>query len=72
LANENTPREHVILAIEDDLEDVEILRLALAGRSVQWKVISLQFAKDAILYLDESANLPTKSVTRGRQSLSWI
>jgi DNA-binding response OmpR family regulator len=51
LANKNTPHERVILAIEDDLEDVEILRLALAERSAQWKVISLQFAKDAILYL---------------------
>ena len=48
---EKTPRERVILAIEDDLEDVEILRLALAGHSAQWKVISVQFAKDAILYL---------------------
>jgi DNA-binding response OmpR family regulator len=51
LENEKTPREHVILAIEDDLEDVEILRLALKERNVQWKVISVQFAKDAILYL---------------------
>jgi DNA-binding response OmpR family regulator len=51
LANETTPRERVILAIEDDLEDVEILRLALRERSVQWKVVSVQFAKDAILYL---------------------
>lgn len=51
LQNEKTPHEGVILAIEDDLGDVEVLRLALAFRQVAWKVISVSFAKEAILYL---------------------
>jgi len=51
LQNKNTPSPGVILAIEDDLGDVEILRLALACRHVGWKVISVSFAKDAIMYL---------------------
>jgi DNA-binding response OmpR family regulator len=41
----------VILAIEDDLQDVELLRLALAQRNSSCKVIALQFARDAIMYL---------------------
>lgn len=41
----------MILAIEDDLEDVEILRVALAQRHSSWRIVSVQFAKDAIMYL---------------------
>ena len=41
----------VILAIEDDLQDVELLRIALAQRNCPWKVVSVQFARDGIKYL---------------------
>ena len=51
LQNENTSQSGVILAIEDDLGDVEILRVALRCRQMAWKVISVAFAKEAILYL---------------------
>lgn len=51
MQNENTPRQGVILAIEDELEDVELLRVALAQRNCPWKVVSVQFARDAIKYL---------------------
>lgn len=51
MQNENIERPGVILAVEDEPEDVEILRLALAQRGVPWKVVSVQFAKDAIRYL---------------------
>lgn len=48
---ENKPQPGVILAIEDDLQDVELLRLALAQRNCPWKVVPVQFARDAIKYL---------------------
>ncbi len=41
----------VILAIEDNADDVETLRLALARRNSPWKVVSVSFARDAIMYL---------------------
>jgi CheY-like chemotaxis protein len=41
----------VILLIEDDLEDVELFRLALAHSGCPYKLISFQFARDAIKYL---------------------
>lgn len=39
------------MAIEDDLQDIEILRLAITQSGVPWKLIVVQFAKDAIWYL---------------------
>jgi DNA-binding response OmpR family regulator len=51
LQNNHTFHPGVILAIEDDLGDVEVLHLALRYRQVAWKVISVSFAKDAIMYL---------------------
>lgn len=51
MQNENTAYAGIILAIEDDLQDVEILRLALAQRNFPWKVVSVSFARDAMLYL---------------------
>ena len=44
-------QQGVILAIEDDLQDVEILRIALAQRNSGWKVLSVPFAREAMLYL---------------------
>jgi CheY-like chemotaxis protein len=41
----------VILLIEDDLNDVELFRLAVAQSGSPCKVVSVQFAKDAIKYL---------------------
>lgn len=49
--NGGKTEEGVILAIEDDLEDVELLRVALAQKHVSWRVVAVQFAKDAIMYL---------------------
>lgn len=41
----------IILQIEDDLEDVELFRIALAQNGSGCQLISVQFAKDAINYL---------------------
>lgn len=41
----------VILAIEDDFEDVELLRLALAQGNFPCRLVSVPFARDAIKYL---------------------
>jgi len=41
----------IILQIEDDLEDVELFRIALAQSRSGCRLISVQFAKDAINYL---------------------
>jgi CheY-like chemotaxis protein len=41
----------VILQIEDDLEDVELFRLAVAQSGSPCKVIAVNFARDAIKYL---------------------
>ena len=41
----------VILQIEDDLQDVELFRLALAQSGSPCRVISVQYARDAIKYL---------------------
>jgi CheY-like chemotaxis protein len=41
----------VILQIEDDLDDIELFRLALAQSGSPCKLITVQFAKDAINYL---------------------
>jgi CheY-like chemotaxis protein len=41
----------VMLAIEDDPEDVELLRVALAEKGCSWTVVSVAFARDAIMYL---------------------
>ena len=48
---ENKGQPGVILAIEDDSEDVELLRLALAKGEFPCKLISVAFARDAIRYL---------------------
>jgi len=40
-----------ILLIEDDSEDVELFRLALTQTGSSCKVVSVQFARDAIKYL---------------------
>jgi CheY-like chemotaxis protein len=41
----------VILLIEDDLQDVELFRLALDQIASPCKVVSVQFAREAIKYL---------------------
>lgn len=41
----------LILLIEDDLQDVELFRLALAQIGSPARVVSVQFARDAIKYL---------------------
>lgn len=41
----------VVLAIEDDSEDVELLHLALAQGNFPCKLVSVPFARDAIRYL---------------------
>lgn len=41
----------VILLIEDDSEDIELFRLALAKTNSSFRVVAVQFAKDAINYL---------------------
>jgi CheY-like chemotaxis protein len=41
----------VILQIEDDIQDVELFRLAVAQSGSPCKVISVQYARDAIKYL---------------------
>ncbi len=46
----------VILLIEDDLGDVELFRLAVAQTGSPCKVVSVQFAKDAIKYLCRVGN----------------
>jgi CheY-like chemotaxis protein len=53
LDHENVPtiQQGVILLIEDDAEDIELFRLALAQTGSRYKVVSVQFAKDAINYL---------------------
>ena len=51
MQNENKPQLGVILAIEDDSEDVEILRLALAKANCPWEVFSVPFVRDAIKYI---------------------
>lgn len=47
----NNVRPGVILAIEDNSEDVELLRMILARGSMPFDLISVPFAKDAIKYL---------------------
>jgi CheY-like chemotaxis protein len=44
-------QQAVILLIEDDTEDIELFRLALAQIGSPCKVVAVQFAKDAINYL---------------------
>lgn len=51
LSSELKPGPGVVLAIEDDLQDIEILRLAIAQSDLPWKLIAVQFARDAIWYL---------------------
>src|SRR5207244_2179884 len=53
LDHENVPtiQQGVILLIEDDAEDIELFRLALAQTGSPYRVIAVQFAKDAINYL---------------------
>jgi CheY-like chemotaxis protein len=43
--------QSVILLIEDDAEDIELFRLALAQIGSPHKLVAVQFAKDAISYL---------------------
>ena len=45
------PINSVILQIEDNLEDVELFRLAVAQSGSPCKVVSVQYARDAIKYL---------------------
>jgi DNA-binding response OmpR family regulator len=47
----NKFQQGVVLAVEDDFEDVELLRLALAQNNCPWTLISVPFARDAIKYL---------------------
>ena len=47
----STAQPGVILAIEDDSDDVELLRLALAQGNFPCKLLSVPFARDAIRYL---------------------
>ena len=49
--NQTKPQQGVILAIEDNPEDVELLRVALAQRNCPWIVVSVPFARDAMMYL---------------------
>jgi CheY-like chemotaxis protein len=53
LDHENAPtiQQSVILLIEDDAEDIELFRLALAQTGSPYRVVAVQFAKDAINYL---------------------
>lgn len=51
LEKENKAQPGVILAIEDDLQDVELFRVALVQWNCAWKVVSVPFARDAIRYL---------------------
>jgi len=51
-ASEIPPRMNgVILLIEDDLQDVELFRLALAQSGSLCEVVSVNYARDAIKYL---------------------
>lgn len=49
--NAMPPMTGVILQIEDDLQDVELFRLALAQSGSPCKVITVNYARDAIKYL---------------------
>lgn len=51
MQTKNVPGQGVILAIEDDPQDVELLRFALARQNCHWKIVSVHFARDAISYL---------------------
>lgn len=53
LIHENEPplTNGVILHIEDNVEDVELFRLAVAHSGSPCKVISVSYARDAIKYL---------------------
>jgi DNA-binding response OmpR family regulator len=54
LAHKDKPKQRVILAVEDDPQDVELLRLALDKSGSSWQLISVPFARDAIKYLGRS------------------
>lgn len=47
----NKGQPGVVLAIEDNSEDVELLRLALAKGNFPCRLLSVPFARDAIKYL---------------------
>ncbi|HWD91324.1 MAG TPA: response regulator [Verrucomicrobiae bacterium] len=47
----SAPMSEVLLQIEDDLQDVELFRIAVAKSGLSYKVISVQYARDAIKYL---------------------
>jgi CheY-like chemotaxis protein len=53
LDRENVPTipQGVILLIEDDVEDIELFRLALVQTGSPYRIVAVQFAKDAINYL---------------------
>ena len=51
LAEKASPLDGVILLIEDDLNDIEVISLALAKSAIPCQLISVQFARDAIKYL---------------------
>lgn len=43
--------QNVILLIEDDAEDIQLFQMALAQVGSPYRVVAVQFAKDAIKYL---------------------
>ena len=49
--NAMPPMTGVILQIEDDLQDIELFRLALAQSGSPCQVITVNYARDAIKYL---------------------
>lgn len=51
LPTANKSRPGVILAIEDDSDDVELLRLVLAQGNFPCELVSVSFAREAIKYL---------------------
>jgi len=63
LTNENVvaPMNHVILQIEDDAEDIELFRLAVAQSGSPCKVVAVNFARDAIKYLGNFGEFSNKS-----------
>jgi len=51
----------IILLIEDDPDDVELFRIAVAHSGSPCKVVAFNFAKDAINYLDNFGEFANKT-----------